>query len=131
MDVYQKSASYGNKNLKLPTKKSTLYLVCFRTEEKEIERNSSDHVYEEPTLEVVNRYLSRMAHHLIVFIYICSPKVDEYVNDEHDVHYEVYDIEWVIVTTRTAIVGSRVLMRVRWVGKRPRKGWIWPCRWPV
>ena len=55
-----------------------------------------------PTLKVMNCYLPGMTNHFIVLIYICSPKVYEYVNNKHNIHYEVYDIEWVIVPTITS-----------------------------
>ena len=39
----------------------------------------------------MQRYFARMRYDLIVFVDISGPKVDDNVNDEHDVHNEIND----------------------------------------
>ncbi len=88
----------------------TTYLICFWAKEKEIKRNSSNHIYEEPSLKIMHGNLPRMADHFIVFINVCSPKVNENIDNEHNIHNEVNNGERVIVATASpkTVVGQVV-----------------------
>ncbi len=52
--------------------------------------------------------LPRMTDDFIIFINVCSPKVNKDINNEHNIHNEVYNGERVIVATAgsEAIVGQ-------------------------
>jgi len=65
------------------------YLVRLGTEEQQVERNGGNHVDQEPTLEIVDRYLSRMTDDLVVLVDVRCPKVDENVDKEHDINDEI------------------------------------------
>lgn len=65
------------------------YLIRVGTKEKQIERNSSHQVDEEPAAEVMDSDLARMRDHLVVIVDERRSKIDEDVDDEHDVHYTI------------------------------------------
>jgi len=77
------------------TSRPCLYLIGARAEDEQVKGDGGDHVNEEPSLEVVDGDLARVAHHLIVDVDIGGTEVDDNVHDEHDVHNEVNDVEWV------------------------------------
>lgn len=63
------------------------YLVSVGANEKKVEGYGGHQVDDEPTLQVMDGYLSRMGHHFIVAIHECRAKIYD------DVHYES-DVDW-------------------------------------
>jgi len=72
-------------------------LICFWAEEEKVERNSCDHVDEEPTFKVVYGNVCRIAHDLVVLVDVRSTEVYEDIDDEHDVNNQVNYRKWVTV----------------------------------
>lgn len=50
-----------------------VYLLSVAVDEQ-VKGNSSNHVDEEPTFEVVNGDTDRVTHHFIISVHICCPK---------------------------------------------------------
>lgn len=73
------------------------HLVSVGVEEQKVEGDGSDDVDNEPAFEVVNGDFARMRHHFIVLVHVRGAKVDDYVDDEHDVHDKVYHLQGVAV----------------------------------
>lgn len=71
----------------------TSYLIWSRAKDQQVEGDRCHHVYKEPAFKVMDRYLGWMADHLFVLVHVGGPEVYEDVNDEHDVHHQVHDVE--------------------------------------
>lgn len=86
------------------------HLIWTRSENKQVEWNGSNNVYEEPALEIVLRYAAWIADHLVVVIHVRGPEIDEDVNNEHDIHHQVHYVER--VTGVAACASPLVLLLV-------------------
>ncbi len=64
-------------------------LFLLRSKEECVEGYRRYQIDDEPPLEVVCGYLLGVGDHLVVLIHVCSPKVDENVAHEHDIHHYV------------------------------------------
>ena len=79
-----------------PLKQQT-HLIGVRAEQQEVKGYRRDDINEEPALEVVDSDLSRMTDHLVVFINIGCPKIDQNVNNEHNIDSEIDNRQWIVV----------------------------------
>jgi len=84
-----------------------LHLIRLSIEQEQIERYGGDHVDQEPSLEVVDGNFARMRHHLVVFVDVRRPEVDDDVHDEHDVHNQVQHFD----RLRVPVVAFEVLLK--------------------
>lgn len=64
------------------------YLVRFggRPGDQKVERYGGHQVDEEPSAEIVQRYLAGRRHHLVVLVHVRGPEVDGDVDDKRYVH---------------------------------------------
>ena len=67
------------------------YLVSLWTKQQKVKWDSSHHVDKEPAFEVVHGNLPRMWNNFVVFINVCSPKINQYIDDKHDINYQIYN----------------------------------------
>lgn len=81
-----------------------MYLVCFWTEEEQVEGYGGNDVDDEPSPEVVDGNLAGVADHLVVRVDVRGPEVDEDVDDEHDVDEQVDDDDRVVVVLPVSLV---------------------------
>jgi len=87
------------------------HLVGLGAEEKQVERNGSDHVDEEPAFEVVDGDLARVTDNLVILVDVRRPEVDENVDDEHDVDDEVDDCQRVVDVPCERVVSPLLHLR--------------------
>ena len=82
---------------------TSAYLVRAGSKQQQVERDCGHHVYEEPTLEVMDGDLGRMTDHLIFLVHVRRPEVDKDVDDEHDVDNQVDYCDRVVIPTERRI----------------------------
>ena len=82
-------------------RKVNAYLVRARSEHEQIKWNCGDHVNDEPAFQVMDGDLCRMTDYLLLLVDVRRPKVDEDVNDKHDVDDQVYYSDWIVITTES------------------------------
>ena len=63
------------------------YLIWSWAEDKKVKGDCCHHVYKEPAFKVMDCNLCWIADHLLVVVHVSGPEVNEYVDDEHDVHH--------------------------------------------
>jgi len=66
--------------------KEASYLISIWSKKQEVKWYGGHEVDDKPASEVVNSYFWRLTHNLIIFTDISGPKIDQDVNDEHDVN---------------------------------------------
>jgi len=88
------------------------HLVRLGAEEQQVERYCSDHVNEEPALEVVDGDLARVRDDLVVLVDVRRAEVDEYVDDEHDVDDQIDNRQRVVDVACERIVLPRFHLHI-------------------
>ena len=84
--------------------KDKKYLVCLGTEEEQVEGYGGYDVDDEPSPEVVDGNLAGVADHLVVWVDVRGPEVDEDVDDEHDVDEQVDDDDRIVVVLPVPLI---------------------------
>lgn len=64
-------------------------VLRFRTNEKKFEGYDSNHVYDEPAMNIIASNYRDVIHNFEIFVVECRQEDDKYVNKEYDIEHVV------------------------------------------